>query len=88
MKRVVFGVSCQHIPTTLENLYSIRLHVPIHLLLFGVELLVFHIESAIVVHQIDDVDKTVLTSWNVLQPDSVLKAFALADDVVQIESLN
>ena len=85
---VIFGVPGQHIPATLEDLNSVGLHVFVQLLFIGIKFLIFHVEGAAVVHQIDDVDERVLTCRDVFEADAVFQAFALADDIVEIEGVD
>ena len=85
---VVFRIASQHIPATLEDMNSVGLHVFVQLLFIGIELLIFHVEGAAVVHEIDDVDECVLPCRDVFETDAVFKAFALADDVVEIEGVD
>ena len=88
VERVIFRIASQHIPATLEDLDSVGLHVFVQLLFIGIKFLIFHVEGAAVVHQIDDVDERVLPCRDVFEADAVFEAFALADDIVEIEGVD
>ena len=88
VERVIFRIASQHIPATLEDLDSVGLHVFVQFLFIGIKFLIFHVEGAAVVHEIDDVDERVLPCRDVFEADADFEAFALADDIVEIEGVD